>query len=288
MAKDKQNIDEVIKIVNEQEYKFCTLLNSAHQTIVPFNRPGGNKNATKIKIAEIRKRFTALPDGMYYIRCQNSFSNSIQGDMYPIVKGNPSLDESIQQPNNGPSHNIIMPQQRSDKVLSYSEALILIQDNATLKAQVSNQSAEIVRLLGEITKVQTQMSEEPEQPMWQEWVDNTLPSIMPVVDRYMAMEERKLLIKENEQRYKYNGGRQQEKRITQQEELNVPEPGTPEFESFMDWIEGLEDEQYNSVMIYLSQKNPAVYELAYNEFEGEEELPAPEGNGQQPAEPPAP
>lgn len=266
----KSSIDAVLNTVKDQGYRYCSLLNSAHQTVVTFNRPS-DKKGVQNKIEEIRKRLTALPDGTYYVKCQNSFASNVQGDLYPIIKGEPGMGEAPQSP----AFNIHMPPQQRNvadptKVMSYTEALVLSTDNATMKAKISMLEAEIVRLQAELTSSKTQLSEN-EAPNWQTWADNTLPTLMPIVDRWMGIKETELKLKANEQRKVNGNGQHQSKKIPQQQQIQIPDPSTPEFEQFLDWMEKLPDEQYHSVMLYLNEQRPDIYEICYNEFEGEDE-----------------
>jgi len=270
----KQTIDAVEKTIREQGYKYCCLVNAQHQPVVPFNRPSSDKNAALKKIAEIRKRLNALPDGMYYVMCKNSFTaGHPPGDMFPIAKGNVTEQpaHSLSQPNIHLHH----PSANGDgnKVMTYQEALLITTENATLKAEVAFLKGENVRLSAELSVMEGQLSEEPETADWQKWADNTLPSILPIVDRYFALEEKKLDLKKSELSLKQNG-RQHKKIPAQQQEqehMDIPEPNTEEFEKFLDWVEGLEDKQYMSVMLYLNKFRPEIYEIVYNEFETEEE-----------------
>lgn len=276
MAIDKTNIDAVTKTILDQGYKYCCLQNSSSQTLLPYNRISSDKNGAAKKLAEIKKRLTALPDGQYFINCKNSFSFQSPGDLFPIIKGTGTpMNEQIQ-----PMLNLHIPPNKGDgnKVMTYQEALILTQENATMKAECAFLRTENIRLQAELAAHKTQLSEAPEQPVWQEWVDNTLPSLMPVVDRFMGMEERKLALKENEQRYKYS---QQKAAQQQPRQMQIPQAGTEEFEQWLNWIESLDDKQYESVMLYLHKMKPDIYEIVYNEFEGEE---GPEQAQEQPQE----
>lgn len=272
-----QSIDAVAKIVREQGYRYCCLLSSTYQTIVPFNRPG--KEKIEAKITEIKKRMQALPDGLYYVMCKNSFTPSVQGDNYPVIKGNVQVSEGTPQAQPGITVQAPAPVIMGDpsKVMSYTEALLLTQENATLKAEVQFLKAENVRLNAELAAKTTALSEAGDKPMWQEWADNTLPSILPIIDRYFDLEERKLQVKEKELGRNGNGSAKPQANRP----LQVPKPGTPEFEEFLNWMEGLQEQQFNNVMMYLYKTHPDVYEICYDEFyEEEENQPAQNGQSQ--------
>src|SRR5437868_5233714 len=226
MAEKKHTIDAVSKIVREQKYKYCSLTNAQGQPICPFNRPekGKTPNPTK-KLEEIKLRLTALPDGLYYVVCKNTFNTSIRGESFPVVKGNVNMSES---PSVQSEITVLPPNpfHSSDpsKVLSYAEALLLERENATLKAEVINLRSELQRLTGELQATKSQLSESPEVPGWQEWADNTLPTILPILDRYFALEDKKLNLKARQLQNKPHNGTMQ--RVQEQDQLEVPVPGT--------------------------------------------------------------
>ena len=273
-------LDQIQKNIKDQSYKYVCLVTDNGKVIVPYNKASDTKGALG-KFAEIRKRFNVLEDGVYYVECKNSFNLKITPDSYPVLKGNATLEESR------PAAPAREAAPLSDgKVMSYQEALKLTQENARLTSELTAAKKELSELEKDYDELEADYNELEKKPTMgeqapgavQNWVQTTIPQLIPITDRFFELQERKLALEEK----KIQMGIIEPKKGLKPSNGNgngrsIPQPGTQEFEQYMDQLEKLSDEHFVKECEYLAKHHPKVYETVYAEFndpdEQEEEDP---------------
>jgi hypothetical protein len=274
MAEQTYTLKQIEDTIREQGFKYVCLKNQTGVTIVPFNRPVDKKVSALKKMEEIKKRFKALPDGIYFVIAKNSLHTSIEGDSFPVAKGNVSLSERPQMQQ--------QPVYTGDpnKVVTYQEALAMAKEGQDWQRKYETQLALYNQLQGQYNELKEQLEEsedlEEENPVGS-WAKDILPSLLPVLDRHMTMQERKLKMKEAAtfadlaERGIIPGGKQARQNGNGRQ---IPKPGTPQFDQYLDQVSELADDKFEKEMLYLYNHHPEAYEIAYNELveqEGEEE-----------------
>lgn len=263
---------QVKKNIKDQGYSYCCLVNDSGKVIVPYNKASDTKGALG-KFAEIEKRFNVLEDGVYYIECKNSFNKKITPDSYPVCKGAATLDEA-----RVPASPSVQPVLTDNgKVMSYQDALKLTSENASLKAELTAVRKELSELEKDYSELEADFEEDDKGvlaetvPPVQNWLQTTMPTLIPLADKLFETWNRKLDLEEK--RMSNGGGRKPAPAQTGNGK-QVAQPGTPEFEIYLDQLEALDDTAFRTECEYLAKFHPGVYVHVYEAFKEEEEEPA--------------
>jgi len=184
------SITQLKKLAKEQGYKFAALEDSTGKRIQAFNRP-------TIKIDShlntILKRLTSeiYDDGIYTVCCSRAINGMADSDKYNIVKGKLKAE-------NMPITTQVIDVKSND-VLTWESALKMQQTISDLKAEVQQLKFENNLLQSEIDAVNESdnLSEGAAQngaelkSGAQTFLSETLPSLLPILDRYFDSEDKK-------------------------------------------------------------------------------------------------
>jgi len=276
MSTQTYTIKQIEDVVAEQGYKYCSLTDQDNNVIVPYNNATQKKITALKKIEEMKKRFKALPDGVYYVNCKNGFNPKIKGDTYCILKGNVTMQERQPQ-------SILTPHSGDpNKVLSYQEALILAQKAMEWEQKYIGLKSQFDMLQGQYKKLdeeyQDLCTEEPGEmgesgKNFFQWADNTVPTLLPILDRYMALNERKQQLAEFRavNRIDRTGAPMQPTRNGQNKGKPFPQPGTDEFEDYLNKLSEADEKTFEQQMMYMYKHHPEAYQIAYEELVEQEE-----------------
>lgn len=264
---------DIRKMFKQQNYKYASLLNSDGKSVVTYNTESNPKIKAIDKVNEAFERLKILPDGLYTFQFANSKGRNLAPDQFAYLKGNLALDETgkghpfhiIQQAAQTPSKNDY------DKVLSYPEVIALQLELTTVKFNLQSVNKELDKANATIAALEKEVAELEAKGLGEDtspvkWLENVIPHLMPVADRYFGIQERKLDLQEKGmQRPKPQPKPQQKKRRP------LPEIGSPEFEKWLDHLGELTDEQYQKAMFEIKQVSEDHYNAIVAQLEGEEE-----------------
>jgi len=271
-------IEQVEKIIREQKYKHCGLYRQdggKWKGIVPFNRGKGEVDLALKNLKEIRTRMNVLDDGFYSIRCCAFFTPHVEPDVYTIKKGN--LPDDAAQPVNVTVNVPGLKEQKhkSENVLSLDSALDYVKENAALKSDNAVLKAENDRLKIQIEELESELDEDEEESEGlSDGFKNFFSADSPfavMADKFFALEERKLRLKEVSEhakltgRYKSNGNAR-EKTNTNGKPV-PPAKGSARYEAYISKLEGMTDEDFAIEMDNLAKAYPEFYEIVKGEFE---------------------
>lgn len=184
---------ELKKIAVEQSYKCAALEDSQGTRIFPYNNYK-TKLDKQFQLIQGRLNSDIIPEGIYYVTMAININRTRQPDRYPIVKGDAIPEAIIQAP-------LLNENKKAEpSVLSYASAL-------QMQKRISDLENEKIRLeaLNENLRAQiAELEKELEAPLEEKessvktFINEGLPSVMPILDKWFMLEEKKLAVKEKE------------------------------------------------------------------------------------------
>lgn len=187
------SIQELKKISQEQGYKICSLENAQGEKIQPFNVPTKTTLVKHLDTITNRLKTDLYPDGLYYIVLNTYVANSKNSKKFPIVKGILNPEELKEQTK--PVTTII---QQSHDVLSWESALKLHHELTELKSEVKRLEYENNLLQQQLEEMETEsegLNDAPGSNILS-YLKETIPSLMPILDKHFELQERKLNLEE--------------------------------------------------------------------------------------------
>jgi len=185
-------IKELKTLSTQQGYKLAALENSKGERVQPFNKITVSLTKQFDTITN-RLKSDLFDDGLYYVLLSQSISKSKNADRYPIVKGKLTADDLKEHTN---PVNIIHTKP-AQEVLTYEAALNYQQTISDLKNEISLLKLERTNLMEQLQEAldENELSEDNKgtgENMMQTFLKEAMPSVMPVLDRYFDLEEKKL------------------------------------------------------------------------------------------------
>lgn len=244
--------NDIEKIISDNQYKYLELISR--------NKKYGGYNATpkdlKNKINQVKKFLDNLPDDIYFI----NFKISPRGDVftYQFIKGNPpTLQENTN--NNTPAPII------------YNNPLEKFQTLDEWKRQ-EKKISELEKEL-ELYKfkegIKNSLNESGDQNNTKNafigFAETVLPSVMPVLDKFFTLQEKKLNIEE----LKVKNQNIPVKNQTVPKLLkieSIPAPDQEQYNNFLTYFNSLNDVQADKLLSELEIKRPEVYNDLINKF----------------------
>ena len=191
------SITQLKKLAKEQGYKLAALEDSTGKRIQSFN-----KLTTKIEpqLNTILNRLKSeiYEDGIYNVLLSRTINNCQEPDKYQVVKGTlkPAIIPVISE----------QPTPKAAEVLTWEGALKMQQEIADLKGQVQQLKFENNLLQSELDNIdESDLGEGTDQSNptelksgTQTFLSETLPSLLPILDKYFEQEDKKLDLKKLE------------------------------------------------------------------------------------------
>ena len=192
--------NQLKKLIKEQGYKLAALENQQGKRLQAFNKLI-TKCETQLNTIAQRLQSEIYEDGIYCILLSRTINGMQDADRYNIIKGElkPEHIELKEPP---------IIHTKAEEVLTWSSAL-------QMQQQISNLTAEVKQLKFENNLLQSQLDamDEEEDNLSENtnsnlneitksptlsFLSETIPSLLPIVDKYFEQEERKLKLKELE------------------------------------------------------------------------------------------
>jgi len=292
MDKTIYKLPELEKIIKEQKYRFCSLLNLEGETVVPFNTIKGQHTITS-KLKEINTRVKRLPAGVYCMLCKDVYGSGIAGDKYyvGIGKYDPNSLGEISTIQDKKTYYEKSPvKTSSEKLLSIEQAMDNLRELSDVKSENARLKAENERLKEENAELLEELEEEPEEEESSlsdgfTGIANTfkemLPALEPLAEKFFSIKEKELSLKQAkfmaENGYEIpgmkkavNGARKVKEQVQEQPE-EVPEIGGNGWAQYINVLCNMEEAQFNQHLEQLKQHAPETYEAVCKEVYTEEE-----------------
>jgi hypothetical protein len=241
---------DIDKIISDNQYKYLELISRSKKY--------GGYNATpkdlKNKIAQVKKFLENLPEDIYFI----NFKISPRGDVftYQFIKGNPpaNLQESAT-----PAATVI-----------YSNPLEKFQTLDEWKRQ-EKRISELEKEL-ELYKfkedIKGSLNESNEQNTTKNaflgFAETVLPSVMPVIDKFFTLQEKRLNIEEA--KVKNAATIPAAPAVKKISIDSIPMPEAEGYNSFLNYFNTLNDSQADSLLNTLQVKRPEIYTDLISKF----------------------
>lgn len=258
------SIPQLKKLAKEQGYKLAALENNQSERLQSFN----NLKTTldkHLNVITSRLNSELYPDGLYYVLLAQSINKTKAPDRYPVVKGVLKPEHLEEKP------TVTIIEKPAENVLTWSSAL-------EMQAKISELTGRVKQLEFENNLLQSELDaiEEAEETEGlseaksgtQMFLSETLPSLMPILDRYFQNEDKKLDLERLKLQQKTKSKIQPQRKPIQvgsQEHLNIIEH----------YYNTKQDDKLSRELDRLEQANPELYKQVCTqlgfEFEEEEE-----------------
>jgi hypothetical protein len=244
------------RIAASQGYKLAALESPRGEKIASFNQLKVKIN-THLDKLQTRMSGEIFPDGVYTVLMAQAINKSATPDRYPIVKGKVSPEAIAETVRNIPLTPAIVYERPPD-VLTYDKALEYVQTISDLKNQLTIAEMEITALKKEIAELESEqeeaLSEGPTLGGLQSFIKEGLPSLMPALDRYFDIEEKKLNLEE--MKLQKNPA---EKKSSGTKKVEIV-PGTQEQLDLIEYYFKADNEvKLNQELDKLEEVNPELY-----------------------------
>ena len=192
------SIQQLKKLSKEQGYKLAALENNTGKRVQSFNKLT-TKIDTQLNTISTRLQSEIYPDGIYYVLLSRTINNCQEPDRYEIVKG-VLTPEKIPVP-----INETIVHTKAQEVLTWESALQMQKEIAELKSEVQRLKFENNLLQSELDSIdENELSEGGSNNATelksgtQTFLSETLPSFLPILDKYFDQEDKKLELKKME------------------------------------------------------------------------------------------
>jgi hypothetical protein len=188
------------KIAADQGYKFASLQNDQGDKL-QLNNTVKTKINPQLDLLKKRLDGELYNDGIYYVCMAQTIARAANPDKFAVVKG--KITKELSEQVNKKDQKEVIKLSPSVDVLSYDQALAMQQTISDLKAEVQMLELEIEFKDQEIEELKEQvkeggLDEDGKTPLngIKSFVEETMPSITGIMDKYFANQDRKLDIEE--------------------------------------------------------------------------------------------
>lgn len=248
-------INNLKQISKEQGYKLAALENSQGERLQSFNNLK-TKIDTHLNTITSRLKSELYPDGVYYVCMAQSINKTKAPDKYPVVKGQ-------LKPEHLAEHKpVVTVIEKQENVLTWESALAMQKQISDLQGQVTQLKFENNLLQSELDNLDDDdnsgLNEGNEVKAPNSFLSETIPSMLPILDRYFDLEEKKLNLQQLKFQQKQRPASPLRKPITvgSQEHLNIIEhyyntKQEGKLDAELDKLEAANEELYKQVCVKL-------------------------------------
>lgn len=188
---------QVQKFCDEASFKFVRLEDKSGNVLIPFSTGKAKTDNGIMPVAKMIKKFEQrinselTPDGVYFVRCKNSVTNTAC-ELFPIMKGDVKDEVPVQQPIQQAPALV----EKTGYKMSYEEAVKLIQRNAELESEHKRLTEKVLELEGILAEYEEEQQELAEAPPAVDtgvgsFITAQAPVLVSLLDRYMTLQESK-------------------------------------------------------------------------------------------------
>jgi len=242
--------EQIDQVVNDGQFKYIKLTGSDNKEFGGWNKTP--KDLEK-KITSIKNHIKNLPSGQYFI----SFRINPGKDewKYILTKGEATLNQSA------PSPMIIHQSSSLEKFQTLDEW-----KRQETRIKELEKELELLRMQNQFKE---QLNEKPEENPIQGFTTNILPQFVPLFDRFMALQEKKMEFAQRQPSRPSMSQQPQQPKI--KPFRPAPDPDSELWESYLDYLDAMNDLRYQRELMYLKAKQPDVYQWVINETQETEQ-----------------
>jgi len=239
--------EQIDQVVNDGQFKYIKLTGSDNKEFGGWNKTPADLQK---KITSIKNHIKNLPSGQYFI----SFRINPGKDewKYILTKGDNTLNQNSAMP-------MIIHQG------SQLEKFQTLEEWKSQESRIKELEKEL-ELLKMQNAFKEQMNEKPEENPIQSFTSSVLPQFVPLFDRFMALQEKKLELSEKRPVRQSMPPQPQPKPFRP-----APSPDSELWESYLDYLDAMPDLRYQRELMWLKVKQPEVYQFVINETQETEE-----------------
>ena len=239
-------------IISAMDYKHVSLKDSTGKVLVPYNPL---KEPIGERLKKVLKRLQNGAPGLYIVSFRNNYGKKFPEFDYQIQTG-----ETLSA---APQPVIIQhPAAASEPVRGWNDAL-------SDKQRIAQLEAENARLLEKIALAEAEEEEEEEEeetPMQEpasfgKSLAEILPQFLPVLDQYFQEKAKDREIELLKIKAMLNQRPAQPLILRKQRFSQIPEPGTPEFEEYINYLHSLPDETLEKEINRAAKLRPELTDL---------------------------
>lgn len=242
--------EQINQVVADGQFKYIKLTGTDGKEFGGWNRFPKDLNN---KITSIRNHIKNLPSGQYFIHFK--ISPTKDEWKYLLTKG-----EQNNLSQNSPQPVIIHQGSALEKFQTLEEW-----KSQEIRIKELEKELELLKMQNAF---RDQLNEKPEENPIQGFTTNILPQFVPLFDRFMSLQEKKLELAQK-QPIRTNPSQPQPKPFRP-----APNPDSQLWESYLDYLDAMNDIRYQRELLYLKSKQPDVYQYvidATTEIESQSE-----------------
>jgi len=243
--------EQIEQVIQDGQFKYIKLTGADLKEYGGWNKTPAE---LKKKISSVRDHIAKLPAGNYFLH----FKINPRGDEWKYLY----IKESLSQ-NGSPAAPVIIqaPGSQLEKFQTIDEW-----KRQELRIKDLEKELELLKFRNEM---RDQLNEKPAENPIQGFAANILPQFVPLFDRYMDLQEKKV------QRDMIT---KQIAEAPAQAPINMevrkfrpaPAPGSDLWESYLDYLDQINDLQFSREILYLKNKQPDIYQAVNEAFTDEE------------------
>jgi cell fate (sporulation/competence/biofilm development) regulator YmcA (YheA/YmcA/DUF963 family) len=239
--------EQIDQVINDGQFKYIKLTGSDNKEFGGWNRTPSDLEK---KITSIKNHIKNLPSGQYFL----IFKIKPGKDewKYILTKGDNTLNQ------NSPMPMIIHQASQLEKFQTLEEW-----KNQEMKIKELEKELELLKMQNVF---KDQMNEKPEENVIQGFASTILPQFVPLFDRFMSLQEKKLDLQQKTPIKQAMPSQFKPKPFRP-----APSPDSELWESYIDYLDSMQDLRYDRELMYLKVKQPDVYAYVINETQETQE-----------------
>jgi hypothetical protein len=241
--------NQIAGIISKNDFKHINLMGT-EKTFQHFNRLPKD---LKKKIISIQKDIKQNPDEKFSISCKRVPNGDLW--VYQIENKNYLSESPVQTQNPMFYQN----SQQLEKFQTLDAYKMQMEKIAGLEKEIELMKME--------TMYKSQLNEKPADDPIKSFSTNIIPMFMPLLEKYMENQTLKNQIKLNESGQKTTIQKQPAKTGFRP----IPDINSDRWESYLDYLENLNTQDFETEIKYLSNYKPDHYKIIYDTFLNEEE-----------------
>jgi hypothetical protein len=242
--------NQIAGIISKNDFKHINLMGT-EKTFQHFNRLPKD---IKKKIISIQKDIKQNPDEKFSISCKRIPNGDLW--VYQIENKNYLSESPVQSQ----SPIFYQNSQQLEKFQTLDAYKIQMEKIAELQKEIELMKME--------SMYKSQLNEKPADDPMKSFSTNIMPMFMPLLEKYMENQTIKNQIKLNESG---NKQRSVQKPVVKTGFRPIPDIDSDRWESYLDYLENLNTQDFETEIKYLSNYKPDHYKIIYDTFLNEEE-----------------
>lgn len=238
--------EQIDQVMNDGQFRYIKLTGSDGKEYGGWNK---TPSAAKKKIESIRDHIKNLPPGQYFVHYR--INPGRDEWKYLLMKGS-----ELSQAGSSQMPVIIHQGSQLEKFQTLEEWKRQEQKIKDLEKEL-----EILKIH---SSIKDQLNEKPEESPITGFTQSILPQFVPLFDRYMSLQEKKMEINSRQPQIRpmaqAPAPAQEPKKFRP-----APDPDSDLWESYLDYLDSMNDLRFQRELIYLKNKQPEIFSAVVNE-----------------------